>query len=455
MAYVGVTPEVSNKLYHSHRRYVSTVRRSAARTLSRIAAGTSLFSIAGLAVDAARTIYVGTKRALDFSSNEDFVTKRSRTMTVSVGTEQRKRVRAETGKKLSKTDKKLKIIGAHLQTYVDRFQGLGNTLLDTGEGRPGWYGGNYYHNQSITPGNAILPYYLMDLTCAHRNRAEKADGTNQGGYYGVPLMRLVRDNSSQAYQWYAQTGRTCDNDKDVYKWSTEQTPLIQTEFNMPGDKAFIDWVDIRMNVFGATKCPVTAYVQLIQFKEEDFCPGVYGSQFTGPDEIVYTLENDASALSSTDRDAWNRWQNFWLSETDKLLGNPLSKRGLDKFKAYDVLFSRTFEFNPADKDDEDSTPNMCEFHLRYNMDKVISYIRNPRGQSDITITEIANANEWDVHDANKTSVACNPKGRVYLKIAFQTPKNIWTAEGDLTDSHWAGSFDLMVRRKHNVLRIGS
>lgn len=458
MAYVGVTPEVSRKLWHSHRRYVSTVRRGAGRTLRRIAAGTSLFSIAGLAFDAARTIYSGTKRALDFTSVEEPVTKRAKTMTIYAGSSQRKRVAAKAGVKLDNTTKKLKILGAHLQTFVDRFQAMGNTLSDTNEGFPGWYPCNYYKQ---TTGQAYFPYYLFDLTCAHLNNATKSDGTGEGDYFGVPLLRLKRDNATPyGYYFEAMTGRNSSNSANSYHWQVEQTNANLTGVNaLPnfrvGDKGFVDWCDIRLNLFGATKCPVRAHVQIIQFNEEDYCPGVPGVRYVNDVPTLETIETDSSSSNVSDKDRFYRWQNFWNQETDRLIGNPLTKRGLDmKDSPYRVLFSRTFEYEPQSTDDEDITPSNVEFQLKYYVDKVISYVRNPEGARGIVPQEQADANEWDTHDNGKQSIACHPKGRVYLKIAYETPKNTWQETGELVAMHWSGSFDLMVRRKQHSLKVG-
>lgn len=370
---------------------------------------------------------------------------------------QRKRAYDTAGIPRTKAERKLAILGAHIQPFIDRYQGLNPPIWDPAGTTvsPGKFPLSF--GTYGTDGYYQMPLYLMDLTCAYQNRAEDIGTGVSALYRGVPMMRLRKDATTPYRYWFGSVaGEQGDSAGTAdSRWICERTPIVapsdpDTDFRT-GDKGYISWVDIRMNVYGAVNAPSTVMVQLIQFEDEDMTPPVF-AKAGAVGTTDSTLELCPQDTATTDRSLFDRWQDFWQSDTDRLVGNPIAKRGSTKVSGvYRVLYTKRFEMEPTMTTENDKTPHCIEFNLKYHMDKVIDYVRNPDGNIDVATADLDEGNTFGVEDYNKTSVACAGRGRVYLRITGVTLKDTSANPASNTIGAYSPSFDLIVRRKHAFL----
>lgn len=421
----------------STRVWRSAARRYASR-LGRFVATASLF---GAAVDTVGNIITGTKRALDSSFTPSSKMPRIISDPNVGGYNQRKKAKAYAGKVLSTKSKQSKILGAHFMKHVVRFNGAANTILEPSESFPGYFPLDYFSDGN-PQADGLFPYYLMDLTCAQINNQRGLNGTFNV-WRSCPLTRLIQRNGTNTFSYAPIAGRNADNGADTFDWLDEYTPLHPSAVPVVRDKNFYEWIDIRMNLYGASKVPTRIFVQLVQFMEEELVPLTFAKPNLDPPEPVSTIPDDPEQYA--------RWQNHHIQEIDKLVGNPIAIRGFQpRSKPYRVLFSRQFNFEPQMTTEEDKTPHQVEFYFKYNMNKCVWYTENP-SHDQLSSSEIPGPNEWIQNTQFKNSCFCAPKGRVFLKITGQTPKNIFTMVEGERPCDYAPSFDLIVRRRSTFL----
>lgn len=424
-------------------------------------------SVVGLAADTVATVARGHKRASD--SIRDLTNKRvKRSLSAamahqdsghgrdtvmdpnSAGYSQKKRVRDIAGRKLPKTEKKLKLLGAKMHTQIERWQACADQVYihSSSEQFPGWFPLGYNLNPDLTD-YATLPYFMFELNGAYRNYHKN------GYYFHSPMLRLVRGPAVNApFDFFPIAARNSDNSSDQYVWTQERNGVNQwniAEMNT-GDSDFFDYFDIRMQLYGARKAPVKITVQLINFLDDDYSPPVWGGS-TNP-QTTMPARLDDSAAQQTGL-VFDRWNNHWLAETDRLLGNTINKRGVKMDRVYDVVYSKSFDFEPVMTTEGDEAPHNVQFELKYDYNKVVSYVQDSSAGLQIEPAEMIQANEWDVSSNGlHTGLVPNTKGRLFLKICADTPLNESVRPEGTKVCDWAGSFDLIVRRKRSRINFG-
>lgn len=442
-------------------------RRAASKYVSKLGTFVGTTGVVGLAADVAATVARGTKRASDIVTDRSESRAKRRLMTDinmayqesgvvhdpnSVGYSQKKRVRDKSGSNPTKLEKLMKRIGALTGVQICRFQGLSDQIwVPTGtEQYPGYYPLGFY-SSGVASSNAVLPYYVFDLTTALINRTTPTSGAT-GDYFGVPFYRLNRYNGlNDKFNYVQVAGCDADNNSsNWFKWQIERTAdNIASTPRSWGDKMYLEWADIRMQIYGARKAPTRVFVDIIQYTDEDYVPR---KVIVDAGNAPYFESTDAGESASSDPALFARWQNFHLSEVDRLLGNSIAKRGVKMPRGYNVLYSKTFDFEPVMTNEGDACPHNVQFELKYFIDKVISYVERPQGDTQVTTAEMIQPNEWDTSDYGKTLTSCNGKGRVYLRIRGEALKNEFTNTAEDRICDYAASFDLMVRRKNSMIK---
>lgn len=426
-------------------------RVAANKYITRLGTLAGTAGVVGLAGDTIATVLRGTKRASEIVTNPTAKSRKQLNFDMETvhdpnkgGYSQKKRVRDRAGKQMDEDRKKLKILGAKLQKFISRFQGVSDQVYihSSAEQFPGWWPLDFYQDADYDPGppptgaaEVFMPYFLFELNNAHEQYYQGVTS------YGSPMMRLIRDNALDGrFRFQPIPGVKAENDGGECRWQIERTPV-----GLPAtyDTNFFENFDIRMQLYGARKVPVKLNIQIIQFVDDDYAPPVFKwDPVAGTSATI--IRNDPSSLSGEEA---NKWNNFWLSETDKLVGNSITKRGVKTSQnAYTVLYNKSFDFEPVMTTEGDEAPHNVEFYLKYDYNKVVSYVENALTGLQITPAEMVNANEWDVSSSNHLSLSCNDRGRLFLKITGETPLNVWDRPENTKICDWAGSFDLMVRR---------
>lgn len=376
----------------------------------------------------------------------------------------RKKKRADAvGRVLPNAAKITKVVEANNVTLIDRFQYMNPICAVKG----------YYScSAAMDTGNNIiqLPLYLFDLTSLRKNR-QSSSLTDQWSY---PFMRLVRNLPSNPtdpnlYQWYYQVGATNTTTDGAasssVKWQFERGPY-DTNFSYYREKVFLDWADIRLQMWGARVLPSGIEVSIVRFTDPELQPSA-GYENTGGTSSNYS----PVPTSASDARLKSKYTKFWTALTDNQVGSSQ----LVRHQAADTdgmvrLYTKYFDFNPVATYEADTaitpgaTPNpavhQAEHKIFYNMGMLGDYRPEQGGAG--SYEDGLNANVLD--DVNKIGnawptvatidqtipVLRNRESRVFLMIrGFQYCPA--TSAGGYTDSEkYVPSFDLQVRRKTTI-----
>lgn len=343
--------------------------------------------------------------------------------------------RAKCGKKLTRTDRVSKLVNSHTFDVIERFQNITNLSSGSGAYSLNWDDSGANQNS--------LPMYLFDLTCLPNKI-----GDNVTTSYPQPFTRLYRNKlnatlTAGAYYTNIVAGRNADDAGDSYLWQAEREPSLFT--NRAHERALIEWCNLRFVLYGARKNPSWIKLQIVQFVEEDQVPGGYST-----DPAIVSTEA-GRILNVTDPN-YNRWQTTWQGAVDQLTGSTIGIRDLKEQKLkLRVKFSKMYKFNPTMTTESDVSGHQVSVNFNYAMNKVCSYVEDPRAHTEVSPVEEVNPNEFPVYDQHVYSSHTAPKGREFLMITGYTGKPV-SAYGTGIDADFAPSFDMAIRRKRTHMR---
>lgn len=345
------------------------------------------------------------------------------------------------GKKLTKTEKKLKLLGAHMNAQIERFQSISQNAT---------YGAFPLNHVTAATTAIDMPVYLLDLTSIV-NFGTAAAGGAQSAFVPSPFMRLRCDDTG-AYSWVVQQGTTPGGNRSI--WQIERSGRNQTlssghNFISMGDKAMIEWLDFRMLFYGARNRPSSVTFQIVQFTDTDYVPLVSGQAAPGGADT--TLDTD-NAVADTATPEYAKWTTFWDQVVSKLIGNPIGKRGMREYELNSnarILCTKTFDFQPIDTGEADTTGHQVDYHYFHRLNKVFDYTSDPQANALADDDSKINQNIYPVYLNNKLAPFVNKKGRLYVMI---TGTNIQDSTGEATPGLLGPSFDLICRRKTSIIR---
>lgn len=461
--YVGLSKGLSKALLKNHQAFARSTKFGIHRWLGRAAhAVSAVGGIGGLAAQAASNVVTGTKRVSrsmdlwDMPTTKkrerkflpNFVGRKKQKRMDHTAVEERRYDKQHAGQRISSRRKQQKMLAAHLQTWISRFNACDADGLDAG-----WFSLSY-NGTAPAAGQTSqygMPLYLFDLTCVE-------NFINPNTQYPCLSRRLVRQvanadiaiPANQPFKTVLVGGQDKDN-------SAVATPCWQLE-RRPGDfdptvgaRAMIEWIDIRLQITGAKKAPSKVWVEIWRFKDEGLCPTMGYNTTSRNGQLSLAAYETAQAHLEPQPgglDDYDRWQDFWISETDGLIGNTLSKRG--QVKTSDVcarMYSKCYEFTPTLTIENDTTGHQVQVRLFYDVNKIHSYDVGGVAYKDVGVTDQANANFWDESGSTLNSIIPNGKGRKFLVIRGTCAKNIT----GLTAGDYDPSFDIIIRRKMSRL----
>jgi len=281
---------------------------------------------------------------------------------------------------------------------------------------------------------ATLPFYIWDLTGLE-------SGQMSGSIFSAPCQRLTRWGNGQRYIFEPVAQRLADDTADVLTWVPENPLTSPAEITFHPKQLVTD-VRADMLIMGATSRPSRVTVEVWQFTNENLVP---------PARIVSTLRTNASTLEDTDKgveaaEELGEWNQFWLQNTDELTSNPLIKRGNTSapVKGHKVLFTKTFEFQPIETDENDTRGHQVQWALTQHLDKILNFAGRENYQGTVNLA----FKDEDVYDtgiaAGNMRAHIRKLSRVYLVVKGLT-------FGDDGAAGTTASFDILMRRTRKVL----
>lgn len=362
------------------------------------------------------------------------------------------------GHKASKRDHLDKCLEAQLLTKIDRYQYLTNVGDANGK-----YDLSYYISGTSPNRQYKMPLYAFDLSMLRDNWNL---GSGSGYYVGVPFLRLVKVETGVAgeynYSWDFMAGAkpdgTTGTTPDFRCWQSERSPygdyaatgIVPTSAQAPYEKAMLNWADIRIGMWGATNNPSRIDVMICRIPDEDMQPPV-----TYQDSVLSTATGTTLFNTPSDAKTKAEYNVFWSSMMDNCTGNPLMVRQqVSKKNAIDVLYSRTYQYNPTMSSETDLAGHQTLCKILYDIDSLFDYRQDymqgiAGGAGVDTITD-GNPNVWkvDAGARQNTVYPRNRKSRIFLLIKGFTNQRQSDTAFSAADSP---SFDLLVRRKMTII----
>lgn len=282
--------------------------------------------------------------------------------------------------RLQKKSIRKKLYGT-TQTIIDRFQGLTN--FDTNSG---FYALCYRKCASETEfPQVMLPIHLWDVT---------QWGQQQGMPCGCSLGWAQRSNDDSNILRLQHYGQNPGNDQvgtDNF-WVTKGQNIYGT---VP-PHACLDWLDIRLNLYGARVRDTLFRVQLVRFKDE-FADLFQAAPDNGSAKELLTELERPLIYNNLQVGQWHEVQS-----------------------RMQVIRSYTYKV-PAKKADDLNTScgNIKEVKLFVRMNKACNYDYD-RGLNNFKHENINQGAEYET-DQNGTNHRCRPQSRVYLMISAFCP----------------------------------
>lgn len=268
----------------------------------------------------------------------------------------------------------------------------------------------------------IQPMHVMDLTALRSNPAV--------GPLGRGMYAVETDNTGALTYTLLKSQDSMGTTLAVGQEIQEYGPVLSTDY------ARLKWCDIRMNLYGAYYVPVKYKISIIKIHDEK---AVFGTNAPQDREKVMVDS---------------------MLKTMKY-SNLLCNSGYQK-KSYRVIKQFNYTIEPLMKSDAEVVnegdqfiaPNMTEFKFFYKMDRDCIYNWHDSASLSNLRDDTANVNTMqttfaDCHDT------VYPASRVYLVVqassTYQdTSNNPETQLMTVPVAKWAGSYDIVVRRKFQI-----
>lgn len=377
------------------------------------------------------------------------------------------RIKRRSGRKQLPSRKMRKILKAEMQSMIYRFQGyqqysgFGNGLYSLS---------NYVNTATATgtDGHHWLPWHVYDVTtCINR-----VDGNSSLVTYtpfGYQCMLTYGNTATPGIAgiaWRPIPGSL--NDGTNYNRFNVQTETVVQRNDgqslmVPGNRSVLDWIDLKMIMYGNTTTQSTFEIALIQFIDEDFQPGFSQNDTHVPETFTNPEFNPTTniiGVTQYNNDANVRrrvaeWMRPWIS-------SPIATRtGGDPTKPFMKFLWRkkfTLPAKPTYNPDTNS-PQMLQFQNFFNMNRLCKWDWNFQDSGIATTAGQATRMQEDsfrVIDTNTNNQPyLDPKARVYLSIranplfATNSTPNATGAYNIFTGQ--TTSYDMVVRTKHSML----
>lgn len=263
-------------------------------------------------------------------------------------------------------------------------------------------GGNMTNTNDVYAGRAC--YAPCQWRLVSFNSAPAGFNVTPGDFFFVPQPGQTRTGLSTAYgdQW-----RTERNTNTVEASSRVLGIISRHEYQDPffADRAYLDWADIRMCLYGARAQTTKFTVSLVQITDRKYdvretppytapAVGGFGNNF-----------GDANTWNDNrDRESQDNFNAAMQELVHPLVFHPMSSAGATKISPFKVLTSRSYIIGPdTDVNTDESQPNLLvKFFHRLN--RICKY-----GWSDTPTV----GNDIDV-DGPKFNYFYNPQVRGYL-----------------------------------------
>lgn len=319
-----------------------------------------------------------------------------------------------------------------------RYQGL--TTLDTA-------GGYFFCNtNAVTPATTknLLPLHIVDLTNCPNYTAAGVISDN------CHLRLTTSNNTSSATVSFeapnAQAQGSGGTASGANAFIVERSLNATNNSYFPGQMAMLDWVQLKLMLYGTLTRPVRWRVEVIQLKYDWLHPDFQLTTEVASLNPKYTQERNG----------------FWQYMIKPWITTPINAQQpgyKQMYKVVKTLVDTVIEPKLSTEPNAQATtwpstggtalPHQREVNVFYRMQRKCRFDWN----TDINVDEGVTTLSWGQNTGDVTTTV-HPKARLYLIIRATCPVNntgALSSSNILTDP----TFDILVRKKMVRLGVGT
>jgi len=348
-----------------------------------------------------------------------------------------------------------KIVSASERYVTWIVRGLNQWNSITGANR------GYYSLANYTTGanaDRIYPIHCWNLTAVPQGAAlidwQAVGNNNVAPLCGFALRQAIGTNpagtTSMGWNTAVISTLTASGANGFNSWSVEQVSDLNGNLASTGPigalgrKHYLDWMDIRLMVYGKRKHDARITMELVRFDEDIYCPEYY--VVNNPVNNTYFPSSSNTAQVQA---AGSEVGEYWRSRASALVNNPITPRPtLQKKKVYTCLYKKTFNISGKSTDEANADVNvmMHKFFKRYG------WLRDHTDTLQSLETDVDLQNEFSLaQQTPRQDFQPQPnklRDNIYLLMTCETPHDYGV--GVLTDpgyQDFQASYDLVIRKK--------
>lgn len=329
------------------------------------------------------------------------------------GSAQFKSYKFKSGKRKPKRTQQSQLISAITVRNRLRFSGINE--LSQGQG--------YFplSHQFIDANIDHLPVFVMNLS-----------SVRQASNVAQPLWRLWHNKTTSNMGWTVWNGleRSGGLTPD---WQIEDNASTQT--TAPGRKALLDWVRIRLNVWGKKTAPSRISIQLVKFSDEELCP-----------ETMTVLRESGSTTTAdvVDPEA----NQFWSSIVKPLINNPCSSIIRTSRMKMRVIKDFKINIDPTLSNDNDPDPSCKFLDIFHRVGRLIDYSSAPS-----VVQSAANLNAATTYTDITTGYRAYPQRiQQSLYLVIRSMQQDYVGSGGTMDNTQTATFDMNVQTSYKSVQ---
>lgn len=285
------------------------------------------------------------------------------------------------------------------------------------------------------------PFYLFDLTCMDNSIG--ASGTQNNPIIGYRLRSSGSVFDFTPVDGQGGTGLSAGT-YNTGGWICETAPGASATLKYPHDSCILNWVNVKLNVWGAKAKPTKVYVQLVQLPE-----------WMQPDDVMdITTASLPSGITIKESNGGMVAGTSFASPTTsaytqiltKLLENPISQSSRGRKESFKVIKSQTIIIDPTSTTESDQNPHCKTVSLFYKFGRRQNFNWEHGLSGELTALDLTdNVNDYAVDQAAPNTCYVHPKARYFLMVSAH---NYYLPAVDAAPSNTNdASFDILIRKE--------
>lgn len=201
-----------------------------------------------------------------------------------------------------------------------------------------------------------LPVYCMNLSTLRNNPT-----------YARPLWRLYKNKTTDQLGWTQWNGQLRSGGIST-EWQLEDN---ESNIEVPhGRKAYLDWVRLKLNVWGKQQAPARISIQLVKLSHEELCPE------------THTILRPGGAATTAEMEDFDA-QQYWASVVKPLINNPCSSIVRRTKMRARVLKRWQLDINPTSTTESDADPHCKFLDIFHRVGRIYNFHAEPVSNADV------------------------------------------------------------------------